>query len=182
MGTMVGSVIVYALLKSNADLSQFLLLPKDNKLEYFHFIFLAFYGLTYCYISSAPILVWHASRFSFSFGSTKNILNPVWYMLALTLLSGYLVLSFVAPSIVFSQKVSLILLFLIVIVPQWGLIFLTVIKADDNYKFYKKLSAKRESDKTDIRESYKHLREHGNSFGILFLEIIMGIALALIGY
>ena len=33
MGTIVGAVIVYALLKSNPELSQFLLLPKDNKLE-----------------------------------------------------------------------------------------------------------------------------------------------------
>lgn len=42
---------------------------------------------------------------------------------------------------------------------------------------YLHLSAKRASAKTDIVESYRHLREHGNSFAIVIFELVLACVL-----
>lgn len=181
MGTIVGAVIVYKLFKTNPAFSDLLLFPSDNKLEYYHFILLAFYGLTYSYIASAPFLVLHASRFAFSYSGEDRLFKPQWYFYTLIIISILLGLAFICPNLIIMFKVIVVLLSLALLLPQWILIFYSVKKIDDNFDFYTKLSEKRESNKTDIRESYKHLREHGNSFGILFFEIVLGVILISIG-
>ncbi|MHB8829367.1 MAG: hypothetical protein ACYC6Q_07555 [Syntrophales bacterium] len=181
MGTIVGAVIVYKLFNNNPELRDLLLLPRDNKLEYFHFILLAFYGLTYSYIASAPFLVLHASRFAFSYSDEDRLFKPQWYAYTLIIISLLLGLAFMFPNLIDMFRAIIVLLFLAILVPQWILIFYSVKKIDDNFKFYTDLSQKRENSKTDFRESYKHLREHGNSFGILFFEIVLGVILIAIG-
>lgn len=181
MGTIVGAVIVYALFKADPILSSFLLLPEDNKLEYFHYIYLAFYGLTYSYIASAPILVFHASRFAFSYAGEDRLFKPQWYAYTLIILSVSLTSLYILQFLDLF-KIIVVLLTVAILLPQWVLVFCSVKKIEDNFNFYTMLSAKRLADKTDIRESYKHLREHGNSFSILFFEIVLGVITKSIGF
>lgn len=180
MGTVIGAIIVYSLLKSSSH-SDLLLLPAIDKLKYYHFIFLAFYGLTYSYIASAPILVFHASRFAFSYSGENRIFKIRWYAYALSFFSVLILISFMFPNIMQYDYIFVLLLAVFVILPQWILIIYSGLKINDNYKFYVDLSERRRSSKTDFRESYKHLREHGNSFSILFFEIVLGISLYYIG-
>jgi len=178
MGTVVGAIIVYAIIKTNTDLSSLLMLPgQKNELQYFHFIYLAILGLTYSYIASAPILVFHASRFSFSYSNNKSRCKPLWYALSLIIISTVIILGLFGIILLdrFLLSFILIMFSMGLIVIEWILIIRAVEKIDDNYKFYQTLSNKRKNiDNADIKESYKHLREHGNSFSILFYELLLG--------
>ena len=146
MGTMIGAVIVYAMLKSRPELAQFLLLPPDNKLEYFHFIFLALFGLTYCYIASAPILVLHASRFALVYDHKCHAFKPLWFMAIFFMVSAFILISFIFPNTIMTlAKPLVVALALLILVPQWILVFYSVSRADDNFAFYRKLSSKRGS-------------------------------------
>lgn len=185
MSTVVGSIIVYTILvKIYPDLGYLLLLPKDNKLEYYHFIFLALYGLTFSYIASAPILVFHASRFSFKYSDGKGLPITKWFACALIMMTAFLIFAYIFSSyIIFSYlKILIIVLILAILIPQWVLILNAMIKINKNFDFYSQLSSRRVTEKRDIIESYKHLREHGNSFSILFYEIVLGSLMVIIGH
>jgi hypothetical protein len=65
----------------------------------------------------------------------------------------------------------------IVIWPQYLAIFFTLFRTKELLQFYRKLAGKREAAKGGLVESYKHLREHGNSFSIVVLEIVLAIIL-----
>lgn len=71
-GTVVGAMFVYFLFSQNEKLKNILFIPSDPKdFGMPHLILLAIYGLAYCYIASAPILVMHAGR-GFLFASATN--------------------------------------------------------------------------------------------------------------
>lgn len=66
-GTVVGAMIVFFLFSQNEALKKLLFLPADPKdFGMPHLILLAVYGLAYCYIASAPILIMHAGRGCYS--------------------------------------------------------------------------------------------------------------------
>lgn len=53
-------------------------------------------------------------------------------------------------------------------------------RATASHEYYEKLSKARASDKADrqeYKESYRHLREHGNAFFILVFEGVLGVVL-----
>ena len=64
-----------------------------------------------------------------------------------------------------------------VICPQYLAIFFTLFRTKELVQFYRKLASKREAAKGGLVDSYKHLREHGNSFSIVVLEIVLAIIL-----
>ena len=178
MGTVIGAVIVFSVLSQNEELSKLLLLPSSNeKLDYYHFILLGLYGLTYCYIASAPILVWHATRFTLVSGKNEKNFRSGW-------VATFFITVCVVVLSIFCSGINIVwlavILFFLIFGVQAFLIWSAGSNMDNNYIFYKKLAEKRRRDKTDLRESYKHLREHGNSFGIIFFEIIMGVSLAVV--
>lgn len=146
-----------------------------------HLVLMAALGLAYCYIASAPILVMHMTRANLDFkryffldwrlllggGVTTTLI--LWFFCALqnTVLWSWQFWSLVFVALVFAFQAMLI-----------GESLFT--KFQSIYDYYKNLSRAR-ADTSRVRaefvESYRHLREHGNSFSIVFLEL--GFALAL---
>lgn len=180
-GTVIGAMIVYFLFSRNASLKSILFLPTDPKdFGMSHLVLLAIYGLTYCYIASAPILVLHAGRGLF-FKSTTNP-NPstgtairlLFVLMPPTLISGYYFYSnsiakidgalalFVYTTILALQFVTL----LNVLYCRWA----------ETIAYYLAIIKKRkEYEASGYVDSYKHIREHGNSFLIVFLQFILAI-------
>src|SRR5690606_27487097 len=66
MGSIIGAMIVFLLFRANPYLTPLLFGVQDKPLEPQSLTLLLAYGLVFCYISSAPILVMHAARFRLS--------------------------------------------------------------------------------------------------------------------
>lgn len=177
------------MLASNTPaLERLLLLPSDGKLDVPQLILLAAYGLTFCYVASAPILVLHASRFLIEFDPKKaNQTSQHWVRLIIMILPPLLaallatwiskpeptdvaiyifVFTFLAVGLVWIQLIGL-----------WFCVF----RSKQLYLFYKNLTSKRQLG-GDLVESYRHLREHGNSFFIVLLEIVLGLILLAVSF
>lgn len=161
-----------------------LLLPEDKKIDVPQLILLAAYGLTYCYVASAPILVFHASRFLFKFRTTKKlrgvgfavlhaVIIPALFTLALSWSVGGFSSHFQATVALFSSAIVWL---------QFAGVGYCVFKSKLLYGFYKKLAEARiKAEPLKILNSYRHLREHGNSFFIVVLEIVLAVILLSIG-
>lgn len=149
--------------------------------EIHHLLVLLALGLAYCYIASAPILTIHALRGEIRFGAKRcfswatlwfagvfsALLIATCFSLALPLYSWqFLAMSFVC--LILALQVTL------------------YIEAQRNRfermsQYYWSLSSARASSAPQVQEyveSYRHLREHGNAFAIIFFEL--GLALAAI--
>lgn len=179
MGTVFGGIILYFVFKNNNQLKPLLFLSQDGKLDGAQLTLFAAYGLVYCYISSAPILVLHAGRFILA----NKVAKPRLY-LRILLLFG---LPLVALAITYYLSVgnsddklvcgaTAFLLSSITII-QFVFLLPALFSNDKLFQFYNKLSRKREKAKGDLVNSYKHLREHGNSFFIVLLEMALGTIL-----
>jgi len=199
MGTVVGAVVLYSLCLSTPVFKPLLFdtatsgtatkAPDSStlapiKLETVQLALLATYGLIYCYIASAPILVFHASRFLLSL----DVNWQVWLRRCLTYLliplAAALGICLESGSLPFVERAFFSVvgfLFTFVLWFQYCAVGLGLLKRKELYAFYKRLSQHRASAKGGITDSYRHLREHGNSFFIVFLEIILGIILVGVG-
>jgi hypothetical protein len=168
----------------------------DVKLDWPHLTLLAAYGLAYCYIASSPFLVFHVGRFLLKCcndaTSPKSFARrPFVSRLA------------VAVSLVLLVYIALVLYHWEGFKPlgsglkwaagfaAWICLFQPVvvarviweahrIKGGAFYRFYKDLAKRRgtkNAKDSGIVDTYRHLREHGNALGIVFLEILLGIVL-----
>lgn len=136
-----------------------------------------FGGMLFSYISSGPILILHASRLGLRFGQlSKRKMKFNSAGLMLIILFGSFLGVLVYQLIEISPWVALINL--IALVPF--LLFIYLWCSDGNsseetkldelcYKIVKKRSAENE-----FPQTYRHLREHGNAFFIVFTEILLG--------
>ena len=59
---------------------------------------------------------------------------------------------------------------------QYLIFVLCFCKSDKLFDFYLKLAGKRDKATGGITDSYKHLREHGNSFAIVLLDMVLALA------
>lgn len=195
LGTVVGAICVYFLLDTMGLKSQWLMMPPitehaidllsssfaDNNVNasivQVRFIqdlygfnlaqltLLGIYGLAFNYFASAPVLVWHAVRFQF-----KNMLVPcLWYLFIM----GVIVLA-----LFYLNEIVVLLVGLVYIVIQ--LCYLYAQYKDENIiDRYRKLHVVRKANCIDV-DSYKHLREHGNAFLIVFHNVgLLTVILAL---
>lgn len=195
MGTVIGAVVFYFLCLSTPFLRPLLFntaaeftagaVPSSTptvKLEVVQLSLLATYGLVYCYISSAPILVLHAGRFLLRLRIVGSAWTKLWFLLLLLLppLIGSITFSRFASTLGFGERwfysISSFIAILIVWF-QYLVAGLTLLKSGELFKFYSSLALKREKAKGGITDSYRHLREHGNSFFIVFLEVMLGVIL-----
>jgi hypothetical protein len=136
---------------------------------------LAVYGLVYCYIASAPILVFHASRFLIRPGAEwKAILKWLGICSIFPILFGVLAFCYGAQGKWFTCTASA---FGLLLGLQIVAVSLSLYRNAALFDFYKQLAERRGQAKGEIVDSYRHLREHGNSFFIVFLEIALGIVL-----
>jgi len=172
MGTIVGGIVCYVLCSSTPILS-----PLVTHLEY-----LAAFGLVYCYIASAPILVFHAGRFLLKWPNTRGVRWGVLLLFVFGIV-GTLIWS-LAPHPKqlshFAYPLYLVAVFggVLILALQFLLVCRVLRQTDEMWAFYKSLSGRREiANKGGVIESYRHLREHGNSFFIVFLEVLLGVIL-----
>lgn len=178
-GTVVGAMIVFFLFSQNEALKKLLFLPAEPKdFGMPHLILLAVYGLAYCYIASAPILIMHAGR-GLLFKSKTN-LNPNRGLMPRVL--WVLAPSFFASAIYFiintphktieSLAVFMFVMLIMLQVQIVGSIFRTSWQETINY--YLAIVEKRNEHKdSGYVESYKHIREHGNSFLIVAFQFFL---------
>lgn len=154
------------------------LIPKDPKdLSFVHLVILGVCGLAYCYLSSAPMLVFHALRVNVFKSSSHQssfwiglVLVTIVISLAITAFLVYIgntsldklewrqiIYFFILSTFSFSFTATLSI---------WGIINSNFLIVD----FYKKLAEKRQKN-LDYVESYRHLREHANAFALVLCEI-----------
>jgi hypothetical protein len=179
MGTVVGGLVFFFLCNTNPALKPMLFGAEAGKIDGPLLALLAGYGLAYCYIASAPILVLHAGRFLFDISQgAKASLRRIMVLFvppAIATLIFFFTLTSTGPTrYLFSFVFALAA---IVLWPQYLAIIFTLFRTKELFKFYEKLADKRESAKGGIVDSYKHLREHGNSFFIVTLEVVLAIIL-----
>lgn len=163
-------------------------LHSATDLNFSHTLALGAIGLAFCYISSAPILVFHALRGNFKpiYKCEVSFLAVgCWCSLVLVLLAT---LSFLSFSTIFPSEDKFA--FGIVSLSAFTLIFgLQILlylyswsSKGNVFEYYKSLATERSKRKTsemhkEYIESYKHLREHGNAFFIIIMEISLAIML-----
>ena len=142
-------------------------------------------GLAYCYISSAPVLVFHAARGALlnhqesSQGKGNDVRMVVWAptVVAVTLI---LAVTFLCDQNAIGKACLIVLAYVFSI--QVGLLVLLALPAGrQRYLEYTREVARRRAFATPAGkqyiESYKHLREHGNSLLIVMLEVVLAVIL-----
>lgn len=183
VGTVVGAAIVLYLNAPGITCLSQLLIPgvtDASGLEVQQLFLLLAIGLAYCYISSAPILVLHATRGVFL---RKNAKSYSWlFYLALVAILG-ISAWFYFNDVVSSQRVwAACILFSLVMFLQLIPLGISFRKeGEDVHIYYTNLTKSRSKNNEETRqyiESYKHLREHGNAFFILLFEMVLGAILA----
>jgi hypothetical protein len=179
MGTVVGGAIFYFLASEIEALRPMLFLTADGKIEMPQIFLLAAYGMTYCYIASAPILVFHASRFLMRlrfFSGWGNFFISLFNYAIIFIIDFLTNLFFGDTWTPFYWSVMLIAT--LVVWFQVVAVVSCIRKSDEMYHFYKILAEKRiKAEKMGFADSYRHLREHGNSFLIVVLEIFLAVIL-----
>lgn len=178
MGTLVGAVFAYFLARemniSSANLSE---------MSFYEAAALLSVGLTFCYVASGPILVFHAGRFLLRNNTYKclpSIPNIALLVMVLACLAGaglmYCGFSsswFVSAIIIFIAQAVVALVCLWnanTIVDQYLTLACSRAKSSSS-------DGKQRKPGEEFIESYRHLGEHGNSFFILFLEIVVALAI-----
>jgi hypothetical protein len=136
-------------------------------------------GLTYCYVASAPILALHALRGEIDFGGFKKISSRFCLFVA-SLIGVALAGSWLLTVKIFSDRFFGMLAAYSVFALQ---ISLLIFAFCGNFtrvaEYYRRLSvARATSDRAKLEyiESYRHLREHGNAFAIVILEVCLAMA------
>lgn len=176
-GTVVGALIVFFLFSQSPALKGILFIPTEPKdFGIAHLVLLGIYGLAFCYIASAPILIMHAAR-GLLFQNTgvqpglKERAIRHFLILTLPILISFSV--FMAH--MSTDKALVATLFSIILSLQmWLLYEIFTFKWLETISYNLKIISKRRQTKhADYIESYRHLREHGNSFFIVFLQFIL---------
>lgn len=142
----------------------------------FIFIHLAV-GFVFCYVTSAPILVFHSIRLNFRSTFKLDLKNKFFYIIIVIILFTFCCFSD-CKNLKHNEKIALFIFFSIVFIQIY--LFITHIDKSTPHNYHL-LTLRRDSavsrKKGTYIESYKHLREHGNAFFIVFLEIILGAIL-----
>ena len=188
MGTVIGGVIVYLLLRADPSLSSALLFSKDASLTPTDFALLEAYGLSFCYISSVPILSIYVGRYVDMrefVGKKLNRMQLKIFAAVFLIFSAILFLfqGDYANSLVIYWISGLILA--IITALQVGRLIPIFLNPGQLYSYYKKLASQRAIDNgtcVELIESYRHIREHGNSIVIVLLEIVLALVLGGLGY
>lgn len=178
-GTVVGAMIVFFLFTQNDTLKKLLFIPSEPKdFGMPHLILLAVYGLAYCYIASAPILIMHAGR-GLMFKSQTNpnpnkgmLFRVLWLLVPSLLITAIYCFNVSTDKIMGSLAVFLFSFLLVFQI----LILVAIFKTSwqETIDYYSIIVKKRkEHEDSGYIESYKHIREHGNSFLIVAFQFFL---------
>lgn len=182
LGTVFGVLIVNALVKSglavpfpDASISE-IGKPEGYPL-------LIAYGLAYCYLSSAPILVFHASRFAMRQTGVRPSTIGILAVSALAAIAwwsvvnreGFTAALFVSSGITIGSVCFILL-------TQVRALYHGMTNPGGMWEFYRRLDEnRRNSANKELIDSYRHLREHGNAFFVVLLELLLGLGLYVAG-
>ena len=188
VGSILGALIVLFLsFHSNSSISEITsnLLSIENislkEIKGEHFAASLVIGVAFCYISSVPILVFHSLRGYINFREKKKVNNKAFKVISLVAIYGIFFWYEYEQSgsiIPYPQFIHAYILFI-----WFQLVLYSSLIKDRGigvFDFYKKLAKDRSNtseSRKEYTESYRHLREHGNAFFILFCEVIFGGAL-----
>lgn len=189
MGAVIGGVLFAALCRDTPALRTLFSLPKEGSVTGAELGLLAAYGLTYCYIASAPILVFHTARFGFTCRSSIKRCSKA-ELCILGLLATIILATGCFSAAALGNKpdnehgllaISVCFAYIVLILLEGACIWLSLRNVQAMFDFYQKLAEKRELAQGEIVDSYRHLREHGNSFFIVTLELLLAVILYSIG-
>lgn len=176
MGTVVGSLLVFSLFNmegpspSNEVYKLFFELGELLDIGDYGLFVLPILGLAYCYLASAPVLVLHASRSVLKGSDEESMMSYLAIFSVIAILVFYFIYS-LSPLLG-----SIILLFVVVLI-QASCIYISIKKRTSHYKSLCKKRAEVDNASKEYVESYKHLREHGNAFMIVIMEIVLAVIL-----
>jgi hypothetical protein len=186
LGTIVGAIIVNVLLNKLLFIPtyeksyEYVFFYKIRTLTEWQFIFVHLaVGFVFCYIASAPILVFHSLRLNFNKKIFSNKPKKYFFFILISLLILGLIFYCISNCLKLNYKedTAIFILFLIILIQ---VILMILLYDNELIQDYEELTFQRDTyyklNSTYI-DSYKHLREHGNAFFILFLEIILGAIL-----
>lgn len=175
VGTLVGAIVIYAALEDSHTFKPFLFAPQDpDGLGVEHLILYAVYGLTFCYVASVPLLVWHALR---------GYLGVLKHKYVLAALAVVIVGLLVSPFILEIRAITATALIAnaVVVLPTWVMVIQSFCTTKKHSCYYTKVANERSNPwNREYVESYRHLREHGNSLFIVLMELLMGLTLYVI--
>ena len=168
-GSVVGAVIVYEILAATDKT-----IPSWHDLKSETLMALGLMGFAYCYLASAPITFLHAIRVGGDGTSHASTLLPM-----MLIVSGPVLIMLLTNPGANNADLAPVILF-IVFAFCWLLFQVYVIEHRGWSKAYDDLVSAR-NDKLrrsgEFVESYRHLREHGNAFYIVLLEILLAMPL-----
>lgn len=182
VGTVIGGAIVFYLNTKPGSVLTGAILPNLNdisQLDGHLTALLAAMGLAFCYLASAPVLVLHATRGVFLKSNTKTFSRS---FLATFALAGVLlaVAYWCLDILEIRVFLAVVLLSLILCFQFVPLYFALRYEGEASHIYYSKLTKARSNTAPAAKEyveSYKHLREHGNAFFIVFFEVALGFVL-----
>lgn len=192
IGTLIGTILLYMLFSNFSkrdipdstykDILENILCLDDTT----DLIILIVGGLAVSYIASSPILILHAIRLRLKpkkkrLGSMdkKRIRTiPVRSGIVFFILGAILTL---ITTYYFFISIETGVISILVIIPFGLLLYYWISEYGDEQKikhaYYEIVRAREKNQFKEYTESYRHLREHGNAFFILFTEILLGLAL-----
>ena len=182
LGTVFGALIVNMLAKSglaipfpNGSIDE---LTKPDRLP-----LLIGYGLAYCYLASAPILVFHSARFSMpKIGFRNKTLWVISLPFVAASVWGYYAIATIDSVAMIVLAALAILLVGFIFISQVLALHYGMSRTNEMWCFYLKLDKNRRvQENKELIDSYKHLREHGNAFFVLCLEILFGLGIYVAG-
>jgi hypothetical protein len=182
VGTVLGVVIIFVLREKAAlhcDFEQ--IIPPLKEATGWQLSAITAAGLAYCYIASAPVLTLHAIRGGLNLAAlNSHMLLGIFLVVFAGIPFGAWGLShWFRSGSAFGLTLAGALVFV-------QLVLVAIAQRKDFGKvnnFYDDLvKARYEEAKagTDYKDSYRHMREHGNAMMIVILEILLGAVLATI--
>lgn len=198
LGSIVGGALVWILLWQIPDTYSLPpILTRRATVDSTFLALIGFAGFAFCYVSSSLVLAMHYGRWigqsldrsvhqfnvgdQLSWGETRKYLRNspagtlLWTLgLAIALFYGSVKWLSASNLIAFIQPDDAVLLIIAVlaIAWQWTKVGQALSRRQDMHSFYEALvRARSRSTHSDYIESYRHLREHGNAFFIVFAEL-----------
>jgi len=184
MGTVTGAIVFFFLCLANPVLKPLLFGTDSGTLDGARLALLASYGLAYCYIASAPILVFHVGRYRLD--TTEPTTNLCQQLLPLVGIPLAATAIFYFTQMIGNESwlflTSVFAFGMTLLWPQYVIIWRAIFGRKKLFDFYQKLANKRsKATPGGIVDSYKHMREHGNSFAIVLMEIVLAVFLYAVG-
>lgn len=182
LGTVVGVLIVNFLVQTGlpipfpvGDIAQ---ISKPEGL-----LLLLAYGLSYCYLASGPILLFHATRFAMNSTGVRK------WTLAFLAVSALISMAWGLNARESLPSKGLLVAVVLAIFALVGLTCLQIRawffgfeRHHDLWIFYRKLDNNRRlPENRELIESYRHLREHGNAFFVVLLELTLALCIYVAG-